>query len=151
MPAGYTRPFAERLNRSCRLEVIEAEDRQVVEPGRVLLAPGGANLGFLRLGSRVLTRLLPAAADERYVPSVNRMFSEAAAAWPGRVLGILLTGMGDDGAEGLMEIRRSGGYTIAESERTAVVHGMPGSAIRAGAACAVHGLEEIPAVLARLG
>jgi two-component system, chemotaxis family, protein-glutamate methylesterase/glutaminase len=144
MPPGFTQPFAARLNGLCRLSVAEAVDGQRLEPGAVVVAPAGRHL---RLGPSLVVTLSADAAGSRHVPSVDVLFRSADRARPGRVLGVLLTGMGDDGAEGLGLLRSHGGVTIAESEGSCTVYGMPRAAVERGAAQFVLPVREIAAVL----
>lgn len=144
MPPGFTRPFAARLDGLCRLRVREAEAGLRLEPGLAVIAPAGRHL---RLGAALGVLLDDEARGARHVPSVDVLFRSAAVARPGAVLGVLLTGMGDDGAEGLSLIRAQGGLTIAESEESCAVYGMPRAAVQRGAAQFVLPLPEIRGVL----
>ena len=148
MPAGFTGPFAERLSRLSRLQVSEAVEGDRLRSGRVLVAPAGRHL---RITSRLTVALEPEPADAKHVPSVDVTMTSADRARPGRVLGILLTGMGQDGAEGMATIRASGGFTIGESEATCVVYGMPRAAEMRGAVECMLPLPEIVSFLERLG
>jgi two-component system chemotaxis response regulator CheB len=130
MPPGFTGPFARRLDQRCRLRVREAEDGDRLEPGRVLIAPAGFHM---RVNGNLAVTLSPEPAEARHVPSVDVLMLSAARARPGRVLGVLLTGMGDDGADGMAAIHAQGGTTLAESEGTCVVYGMPRAAWERGA------------------
>jgi two-component system chemotaxis response regulator CheB len=145
MPAGFTRPFANRLDGLCRLRVTEAEEGQRLVPGMAVVAPAGVHL---RVSPSLVVTLSPQPTNARHVPSVDVLFRSAARARPGGVLGVLLTGMGDDGAEGLGLIRAQGGITIAESEESCAVYGMPRAAVERGAAQYVLPLPEIRRVLA---
>jgi two-component system chemotaxis response regulator CheB len=147
MPPGFTRPFANRLNGLCRLDVAEAREGDQLRVGRVLIAPAGMHL---RLNRSLVASLTSDAAGSRHMPSVDVLFRSADRARPGKVLGVLLTGMGDDGAEGLSLIRAHGGVTIAESESTCAVYGMPRAAMERGAATHQLPLPEIAAALAAL-
>jgi two-component system chemotaxis response regulator CheB len=147
MPPGFTRPFAERLNGRCRLGVSEAADGDRLLPGRVLIAPAGLHL---RLRSNLTVTLDPEPADARHIPSVDVLMRSAASARPGRVLGVLLTGMGDDGADGMAAIRAGGGITVAESEASCVVYGMPRAAWERGGVCRLLPLAELADWLAGL-
>lgn len=152
MPDKFTRTFAERLDRKGALSVTEAQDMDVVSAGTGAICPGrqcmdleciaGTNEYRVRVG-------VPATGD-RYVPSANRLFRSAAVALGQRAIGVILTGMGDDGVEGARAIRNAGGIVIAESQETAVVYGMPGAAVRAGLASETLPLPEIADYLARL-
>ncbi|HEV2083965.1 MAG TPA: chemotaxis-specific protein-glutamate methyltransferase CheB [Gemmatimonadales bacterium] len=148
MPAGFTGPFAERLSRLSRLQVSEAVEGDRLRSGRVLVAPAGRHL---RITSRLTVALEPEPADAKHIPSVDVTMNSADRARPGRVLGILLTGMGQDGAEGMATIRASGGFTIGESEATCVVYGMPRAAEMRGAVECMLPLPEIVSFLEGLG
>lgn len=132
MPPGFTRAFAERLNRFCALEIREAENGDLLRPGLVLIAPGGKNLIFRRRGDDVVARIEEPAPEQRYLPSIDAMFSSSAEVFGSRVLGVVLTGMGNDGARGVLRIKEQGGEAIAEAEETSVVFGMPKEAIATG-------------------
>ncbi|MEJ2698745.1 MAG: chemotaxis response regulator protein-glutamate methylesterase [Desulfuromonadales bacterium] len=129
MPPGFTRAFADRLNKFCALEIMEARTGDRVLPGRVLISPGGKNLVFGRRDGEIFVQLEEPSPDQRYVPSVDVMFLSAAEVFGSNLLGIVLTGMGNDGARGVEGIKRHGGQTLAESEETSVVFGMPKEAI----------------------
>jgi len=145
MPEAFTAAFARRLDTLCRIEVKEAADGDRLLPGRALVAPGNRHLAVRRSGALYFAELLDGPAVNRHRPSVDVLFRSAAQAAGRNAAGVLLTGMGDDGARGLLEMRRAGGHTIAEDERTAVVFGMPKEAIALGAACEVVPLERIAA------
>ena len=132
MPPGFTATFAERLNRSTGFEVREAKDGDEMLPGRALLAPGGKNLVFEFVGGKVLARVVAPGPKDRYVPSVDAMFASLAQIYQARMLAVVLTGMGNDGAKGVREAKRLGAQVLAESEETAVVFGMPREAIATG-------------------
>ncbi len=155
MPARFTRAFADRLARTSRLAVAEAADGDLVAAGRVLVAPGGCHLelerapepgGTLRAAVRPRD---PAAAGDRYCPSVDRLLASAARLLGPRVCAAILTGMGTDGRAGAEAVRAAGGLTLAESERTAVVYGMPGAAVAAGAVDEVLDLQDVAGRLVR--
>jgi len=136
MPESFTASFAERLDRACRLAVKEAADGHELAPGRVLVARGGWHLKVVPgTNRRLVARLSRQPADTLYFPSVDvtmrSVLEHVAARY---VVGVLLTGMGSDGANGMVEIRKRGGYTIAEAEETAVVWGMPREAYLRGGA-----------------
>ncbi len=132
MPAGFTSAFAERLNRSTGFEVREAKDGDEVLAGRALIAPGGRNLVFSRMGDKVVARIIAPGAKDRYLPSVDAMFRSCAEIYQSRMLAVVLTGMGNDGAHGVREAKRAGAQIVAESEESAVVFGMPREAIATG-------------------
>ena len=134
MPVGFTGPFAERLNRISQLSIKEAQDGDAVLPGQVLLAPGDLHLALTQSsdGLRVRVASGPQVCFSR--PSVDVLFSSVAKCVGAKAIGVLLTGMGQDGAQGLLQMRQAGARTIAQDQATAVVFGMPREAIRLGAA-----------------
>lgn len=132
MPAGFTKAFAERLNRTSSFEVKEAEDGDLVMPGRALIAPGGKNMVFEVCGGQVTARIVAPSESDRYVPSVDVMLQSCAGIYRKRAVAVILTGMGNDGSKGIQTIKEHGGYVIAESEETAIVYGMPREAVATG-------------------
>jgi two-component system, chemotaxis family, protein-glutamate methylesterase/glutaminase len=147
IPPVFSRAFADRLNRVCALEVKEAADGDKVTPGRALIAPGNFHL-LMRRGSdgyRVQVKDGPQVCYQR--PSVDVLFSSVAEAAGRDAVGVLLTGMGSDGAQGLLRLKRAGARTIAQDEATSIVFGMPREAIRLGAADQVLPLPRIASAL----
>jgi two-component system, chemotaxis family, protein-glutamate methylesterase/glutaminase len=144
MPVGFTHPFAARLNRLGRLRVSEAAAGDQLRPGCALVAPAGRHL---RITSSLGVELATEPADAKHIPSVDITMKSAARARPGTTLGILLTGMGQDGAEGMAEIRATGGFTIGESEASCVVFGMSRAAEMRGAVDCMLPLPEIVSFL----
>lgn len=132
MPAGFTKAFADRLNRTSHFDIKEAEDGDLVLPGRVLIAPGGRNMVFEVCGGQVTARIVLPSESDRYVPSVDVMLQSCAGIYRKRVAAVILTGMGNDGSKGVCIIKEHGGYVIAESEETAIVYGMPREAVATG-------------------
>lgn len=143
MPERFTGAFAQRLNSTCAVSVKEAEDGDLVQPGRVLIAPGNRHLRLVRTGPRYTVSIVDGPHVSRHRPSVDVLFRSAAHAAGRNALGILLTGMGDDGARGLLEMRQMGSPTVAQDEETSVVFGMPKEAIALGAAGKVLPLDRI--------
>jgi two-component system chemotaxis response regulator CheB len=143
MPERFTAAFARRLDGLCRMTVKEAEDGDVVEPGRVLIAPGGYHMVLHRTGSRYTVQVIDGPHVSRHRPSVDVLFRSAAYGAGKNALGVLLTGMGDDGARGLLEMRQAGAMTIAQDEESSVVFGMPKEAIALGAAHKVVALRRV--------
>ncbi|GAM08184.1 chemotaxis response regulator protein-glutamate methylesterase of group 3 operon [Geobacter sp. OR-1] len=141
MPPGFTRAFAERLNRTLPYEVIEAEDGDYVRPNRVLIAPGGKNLVFQKVPDGVVARTVQPSSSDRYIPSVDAMFSSLATIFGPRLLSVVLTGMGNDGSKGVMAVKAAGGEVMAEAEDSAVVFGMPREAIATGVVTAIAPIE----------
>jgi two-component system chemotaxis response regulator CheB len=145
MPAAFTRSFAERLDKTCALSVHEAFGGERLVPGMAVLAPGGAHM---RLLPDLTVELAQAGtAESRHVPSVDELMRSAAQARGRRVVGVLLTGMGEDGADGMAAIRAAGGLTIAESEASCVVYGMPRAAHARGVVQHMLPLAEIRKLL----
>ena len=147
MPEGFTRGFAERLDRFTPLRAREARGGEEPEPGSILVAPGGFHLELENRGGRIVTRVVRPVSDDKYTPSVDRLFESAAKHVGAELSAVILTGMGDDGRRGALAVKEAGGRVIAESERSAVIFGMPQQAIRSGAVDRVLDLNEISAVL----
>lgn len=138
MPGGFTGVFARRLNELCAVRVVEAAQQTPIEPATVYVAKGDADLLVLRRGTGFVAAPVPASADHLWHPSVTRLVRSAMDVVPfDRLIGVQLTGMGDDGAEAMTELRRSGGRTIAQDAASCVVFGMPGELIRRGGASVV--------------
>jgi len=150
MPKGFTGPMAERLDRMCPLRIREAADGDTITRGTAYICPGGFHLGLKRHGEGKQITLREGKLTEKYIPSVDHMMSSVAEAYGPAAVGVILTGMGNDGKQGMLEIKKQGGYTIAESEETAVVFGMPGEAIKNGAVETILPLQEIPAQIVRI-
>jgi two-component system chemotaxis response regulator CheB len=145
MPAGFTTSFAERLNKLSALQVKEAEDGDRVRPGLVLLAPGGdRHMQVYRSGGEYRVKLIGGERVSGHCPSVNVLFRSVASEVGRQAAAALLTGMGDDGAAGLLEIRRAGGRTFAQDEQSSVVFGMPAAAWAKGAAEELVPLDNVP-------
>jgi two-component system chemotaxis response regulator CheB len=150
MPRGFTAPLAERLNGNSKVHIKEAENGEEVEEGKVLICPGGSHMAFKKRGRKVSVVLKESRGTDKYTPSVDMMMSSAAEHFGHRTIGVILTGMGSDGITGMLEIKKRGGYTIAESEDSAVIFGMPSEVINAGAVEAVLPLSEIPAEIIKI-
>jgi two-component system, chemotaxis family, protein-glutamate methylesterase/glutaminase len=147
-----TAGFAQRLNQICQVDVKEACDGDRVQPGRVLIAPGNRHTIIVRNGAQYAVKVMDGPLVSRHRPSVDVLFRSVAQAAGANAVGVLMTGMGDDGAEGLLEMKRAGAATIAQDEATSVVFGMPRAAIDRGAVDEVLPLVRIAhAVLARTG
>lgn len=151
MPPGFTRTFAERLNKLCAMTVKEAEGNERILPGHVFLAPGNQHLLIKRSGVNYITELSDSPPVNRHRPSVDVLFQSAALCAGGNALAAILTGMGKDGAQGMLEMKRAGSYTLAQNEETCVVYGMPREAVSIGAVSAILPLEEIAAALLEKG
>jgi two-component system, chemotaxis family, protein-glutamate methylesterase/glutaminase len=147
MPVGYTRAYAEKLGDLSQLRVIEAQDGDEIVPGTAYLAPAGRHLVFRRTAGRVLAELTLRPLDTPHRPAVDVLFQSAAEVYDGRVLGVVMTGMGSDGRDGAAWIKARGGSILAESEETCVVYGMPRSVVEAGLADAVVPLDRMAAAI----
>jgi len=132
MPPGFTRTFAERLDKLTRLRVVEAKGGERILPGHAFLAPGGHHLIVARSGADYIVKLSDAEPVHRHRPAVDVMMESVARVGGKNVLGVLLTGMGKDGAKGMLDIRQNGGYTFAQDEASCVVYGMPKEAVLCG-------------------
>lgn len=137
MPEKFTAAFAKRLNQLCRCEVREAVDGDRVIPGLVLIAPGGKHMQLRRNGAQYRVSVADGPPVNRHKPSVDVLFRSVAVSAGRNALGIIMTGMGDDGAQGLLAMRRAGAVTVAQDQATSVVFGMPREAIEIGAAMEV--------------
>lgn len=149
MPEGFTKSFAQRLDTLSRLRVKEAEDRERILPGHAYVAPGHSHLMLKRSGANYVVVLSQSAPVNRHRPSVDVLFRSVAEHAGRNAVGIILTGMGKDGALGMLEMRRSGAYTFAQNEETCVVFGMPREAIAAGGVDEIAPLSEIPSRVLR--
>lgn len=150
MPDKFTRTFAERLDRRGPVRMSEAQDNDAVSKMTGYVCPGRQCMELVVISNELRLKVAPAGSNDRYVPSADRLLKSAAAAYGAKVVGVILTGMGDDGVEGARAIRDAGGTVIAESQETAVVFGMPGAAVRAGVASKVLPLPAIGEFLAGL-
>ena len=147
MPENFTKAFANRLNNTCRVTVKEAEDGDSVIQGRVLIAPGNLHTLLKRSGAKYYVEVKDGPLVSRHRPSVDVLFRSAARYAGRNTIGIIMTGMGDDGARGMLEIKQAGGFTVAQDEASCVVFGMPKEAIKLGAIYKVAPLESIPSVI----
>lgn len=151
MPEKFTAAFARRLNGLCAMEVKEAADGDAVLRGRTLIAPGDRHTLLERSGARYRVSVRAGPLVSRHRPSVDVLFRSAARSAGANAVGVIMTGMGDDGAKGLEEMKGAGAYTLAQDEETSVVFGMPKEAIARGAAMKIVPLEKIAAEILRLG
>ncbi len=153
MPPVFTRMFAQRLDSKCALEVKEAQEGDLVRPGRILIAPGDKHLELARVGTSVVARLTSGPPENFCRPAVDVLFRSVADLYGAHVLSVVLTGMGSDGARGAEVLRRGGAEVVAQDEASSVVWGMPGAVVAAGQAHRVLPLsaiaQDIGAVVAR--
>ena len=143
MPPGFTETFAKRLDSLCRIHVKQAEDNEVVRGGVAYIAPGGRHLVLMRRGGGYYLRVTDDAPVNRHRPSVDTLFRSIARAAGAQAVGVMLTGMGGDGAEAMLEMSQNGAYTIAQDEASCVVFGMPRQAIVCGGVREVAPLADI--------
>ncbi len=151
MPEGFTKSFANGLNRTCKLEVKEAEDGDRLYQGRVLIAPGDKHMLLKRVGKEYSVEIKEGPLVNRHRPAVDVLFRSAARYAGKNTLGILLTGMGNDGSKGLLELKENGAHTIAQDEHSSIVFGMPKEAIKLDAADKILPLDKIaPYIISNL-
>lgn len=150
MPEKFTASFANRLNSLCKITVKEAEDGEPLIRGHALIAPGNKHMLIKRSGAKYYVEIKDGPLVSRHRPSVDVLFTSAARYAGKNAVGVILTGMGDDGAQGMLEMKEAGAYTIAQDEATSVVFGMPKSAIEKGAVLQVLPLHEIPSFVLRV-
>ena len=145
MPAQFTRAFAERLARVSQLPVHESSNNDEVLPGHIYLAQGGVHMHFRKKTSgKIVTYNEKDKGSRFFQPAVDEMFDSALSIFPASsIIGVLLTGIGDDGADGMVKVRQGGGYTLAESEESCTVYGMPKEAFERGGASQVMDFEDI--------
>jgi len=147
MPETFTRQFSERLDSLCKIRVKEAQDTDRILPGHALLAPGGHHMAVIRQGMEYAVHVYRGERVNRHLPSVDVLFSSCARSMGKNALGVLLTGMGADGARGMLEMKQAGSFNIAQDESTCVVFGMPREAILLNAVDQVLPLDQIPGAL----
>jgi len=150
MPKLFTKAFAERLNSVCAIKVSEAEDGKSIVPGIALIAPGDYHMELRRSGARYYVKTNQNPLVCRHRPSVEVLFNSVAVSAGANAIGVIMTGMGNDGAQGLLKMKESGAKTIAQDEESCVVFGMPKEAIKLGAASKVVSLNEIPSTILSL-
>jgi two-component system chemotaxis response regulator CheB len=151
MPAGFTGPLAKRLNGICALNVVEASRPMLLQPGTVYIGRGDADIVVSKRPSGLVAMAVPAKSNYLWHPSTDRLVRSAMEHLPAKqLIGVLMTGMGNDGATAMTELRAKGGRTIAEAEETAIVWGMPGELVRAGGASWVSPLPKIAERLQKL-
>ena len=147
MPERFTKHFADQLNQLCQIRVKEAEEGDTVIPGQAIIAPGSYHMELKRSGARYHVHINQDPPVNRHRPSVDVMFHSVAQSAGSNSLGVILTGMGNDGAAGLLEMKKAGAYTMAQDEDSCVVFGMPKEAIKAGGVDKILPLGEIPAFM----
>ncbi len=143
MPGSFTPAFAERLNKLCRIQVRQAEDGDMLRPGLALLAPGGKQMMIENRGGQGRVRILPGDDRLNYKPSVDVTFGSLARSFPGKTLGVILTGMGADGKEGSRMMKQTGSVIWSQDEKSSVIYGMPMAVARAGLSDEILSLDEV--------
>ena len=143
MPEGFTRAFADRLNKECAIEVEEARDGSRLQTGKALIAPGNRHMLVNRSGEELAVQIVDGPLVSRHRPSVDVLFRSVAVSVGAKAVGVIMTGMGDDGAQGLSEMNEAGATTIAQDEASCIVFGMPKEAIARGAVSVVVPLDQI--------
>jgi two-component system chemotaxis response regulator CheB len=151
MPENFTSAFSKRLDSLCKISVKEAEDGDTIIRGRALIAPGNKHMLLKRSGARYYVEIKEGPLVSRHRPSVDVLFRSAARYAGKNTIGVIMTGMGDDGAKGMREMKDAGAYTIAQDEKSCVVFGMPHEAIKLGGVDKVLSLENIAGVVLREG
>jgi two-component system chemotaxis response regulator CheB len=151
MPEKFTAAFAQRLDSVCRISVHEARSNDRVLPGRALIAPGGRHMLLRRSGAQYYVDVIDGPLVNRHRPSVDVLFRSVARCAGANALGVIMTGMGDDGAAGLLEMRNAGAHTLAQDEDSCVVFGMPKEAIKRGAVQRTVPLQAIAQEVEALG
>jgi two-component system, chemotaxis family, protein-glutamate methylesterase/glutaminase len=146
MPEKFTEAFAQRMDGLCRISVTEGRDNESVIRGKAIIAPGNKHMLLKRSGARYYVEIKDGPLVSRHRPSVDVLFRSAARYAGKNAIGIIMTGMGDDGAKGMLEMKQAGGYNIAQDEATSVVFGMPKKAIENGAVDRVAPLEHLAAI-----
>lgn len=147
MPEGFTKMYADRLNRICAMEVREAKNGDKIEPGLALIAPGSYQMKVVRKGSQFSVTCLQGEKVSGHIPSVDVLFTSMAESAGPNGIGVILTGMGRDGADGLLKMRQRGAYTIGQNKETCVVYGMPMVAYNIGGVCIQSSLTGIPSLI----
>ncbi|MHB8140010.1 MAG: protein-glutamate methylesterase/protein-glutamine glutaminase [Vulcanimicrobiaceae bacterium] len=151
MPLGFTRPLADRLNAQSKVRVVEGAQGMVLEPGLAIIVPSGRQADLHRTHGTVELRLVDDDGNSLHVPSVDILAETVAQAYRSASVGVILTGMGQDGVRGLRALKDRGGYVVGQDEATCVVYGMPRAAARAGLVDRVVPLDEVAQVLCELG
>ena len=152
MPKAFTSPYADRLNAKCSLHIREAADGDILKPGQALIAPGGRHMVLVKRGTNMVVSTVPPVDYPQYlyIPSVDLMMTTLAEASSGSMLGVVLTGMGNDGFKGMQHLKSKGGITIVQDEATSTIYGMPRACVEGGVADEVMPLGQIGFEIARV-
>ncbi|MFA7533972.1 MAG: CheB methylesterase domain-containing protein, partial [Tissierellaceae bacterium] len=147
IPPGFSNMFAKRLNNQTHFEVKEGEDRDTVEPGKVIIAPGDKHMKIKNIGGKYKIEVYSGERVSGHCPSVDVLFNSVAKEVKSKAIGVILTGMGYDGAKGLLAMKRNGARTIGQDEKSSVVFGMPRVAQEVGAVQIQGSIDEIPKII----
>ena len=150
MPPHFTKSLADRLNGLSEISVKEATNGDAMEPGVALIAPGGQHMTFVRSAGKICVKISDEPRNTLYHPSADIMMKSAAEVYDSPLLGLIMTGMGKDGLEGLKDIKKKGGFVVAQDESSCIVYGMPKAAVDEGVADVVHPLDEIAETLTKI-
>lgn len=150
MPPVFTASLASDLDRSCRLRVFETHESQEIRAGAIYIAPGGKQMAVVASGGKVVAKITEDAPIKSCRPSIDYLFYSVATVWGGNSLAVIMTGMGDDGKDGCVELKRHGARIVAQGEESCVIYGMPKAVVDAQLADTVCSLDDLPAVLTRL-
>jgi two-component system chemotaxis response regulator CheB len=153
MPKAFTGPYADRLNAKCSLAIREAVNGDVVRGGEVLIAPGGQHTSLIKQGSQIIVRTAPISDFPQYIyiPSVDQMLTSLCDASGGSMLGVILTGMGNDGFKGMKHLKGKGGVTLVQNEETSTIYGMPRACVEGNVADVVLPLDQIGFEIGKIG
>ncbi|MCM0080632.1 chemotaxis response regulator protein-glutamate methylesterase [Geomonas sp. Red32] len=153
MPKAFTGPYADRLNAKCSLSIKEAKDGDIVKGGQVLIAPGGVHTSLVKQGSNIVVKTFPTSEFPQYIyiPSVDQMLTSLCDASGGAMLGVILTGMGNDGFKGMQHLKGKGGVTLVQNEATSTIYGMPRACIEGKVADVVLPLDQIGFEIGKIG
>ncbi len=144
MPYGFTKAMADRLDKICQLNVVEAEDGDILESGKIFIGKGGYHIKIMKDSSKIFLKITKEPVDALYHPQIDILFETAAKSLDGRVIAVIMSGMGSDGREGLKILKEKGAYVIAQDESTSVIFGMPRVAIENGVVDKVLPFNKIP-------
>ncbi len=144
MPYGFTKAMAERLDKICQLNVVEAEDGDILESGKIFIGKGGYHIKIMKENFKIYLKITKEPIDSLYHPQINILFETAAKSLDGKVIAVIMSGMGSDGTEGLKILKKKGAYVIAQDESSSVIFGMPKSAIENGIVDKVLPFNKIP-------
>lgn len=144
MPPGFTKIYAEGLNKTALMQVVEGKDGDLITPGKVIIAPGGKQMRVMRSGANYMVKCVEGEKVSGHCPSVDVLFNSVAKNVGANAIGTILTGMGADGAEGMLAMKKAGAFNISQDEKSCVVYGMPKVAVEMGGVDQILSLDSIP-------